>query len=282
MHVGITLFVTDRTMPVGVLAREIEARGFTGLWVGEHTHIPANRDTEWPLEDGEPLPDPYTRMYDPFVALAAAAATTEELTLATGICLVNQHHPLTLAKAVASLDHVSGGRVLFGVGSGWNVEEMRHHGVDPARRGRRMAEHVAAVTELWTQDEAAFDGEWVRFGPSWSWPKPVQHPHPPVLVGGGKAVLPHVVAWADGWMPIEGPMPVLRLLERLHRLAAEAGRDPGELAVYVSYATPSIESLDSYREAGVDGVILKVDPGSADEVLPQLDALAPLAARFAG
>lgn len=283
MDVGITTFVTDRGMPPTELAAEVEARGFAALWVGEHTHIPVDRATQWPLgDDGEPLPDDYTRMYDPFVALAAAAAVTTRLRLGTSVCLVNQHHPLTLAKAVASLDQLSGGRLAFGVGSGWNVEEMGHHGVDPGRRTARLREHVAALRALWTSDEASYDGEWVRFGPSWSWPKPVQRPHPPVIVGGGKTVLADVVAWADGWMPLEGAMPIDRLIDRLHRLADDAGRPRSSIRIDVSYATPTTEALDGYQVMGVDGTILELETGSRDETLRRLDALASLAASHGG
>lgn len=278
MDVGITTFVTDVGMSPVELAREIEDRGFDGLWVGEHTHIPVDRETPWPLgDDGQVLPDDYARMFDPFVALSAAACATTTLRLGTSVCLVNQHHPLTLAKTVASLDQLSGGRLTFGVGSGWNVEEMAHHGVDPTRRTARLRENVAALRSLWTQEEAAVDGEWVRFGPSWSWPKPVQRPHPPIVVGGGKTVLAEVVDWADGWMPIEGPMPIDALLGRLHRLADEAGRPRSSIDVQVTYATPTPATIEAYRTSGVDGVILKLDSTDRDGALRQLDVLAPLA-----
>ena len=174
MHIGAMVFPTDLSIRPDRLARELEARGYESLWVAEHTHIPAGRRTPYPA--GGELPEEYRRLLDPYVALTAAAMVTERLRLGTGIALVAQHDPIVLAKAVASLDLISGGRVLFGIGVGWNEDEMEHHGVDPTQRRAVAREHVLAMRELWTQDEASFEGEYVRFSPSWSWPKPVTTP----------------------------------------------------------------------------------------------------------
>ncbi len=198
------MFPTDYTIGPVQLATEAERRGFASLWFPEHTHIPVGRRTPWP--GGGDLPQEYSHTLDPFVALGAAAAVTERLHLGTGICLVAQHDPIVLAKEVATLDLISGGRFLFGIGVGWNEDEMEHHGVDPSRRRAVVREKVLAMKALWTQDEASFDGEFVKFEPSWSWPKPVQQPHPPILMGGagGPVTYRHIIEYCDGWMPISG------------------------------------------------------------------------------
>ena len=225
MHIGALIFPTDLSIRPDRLAAELESRGFESLWVTEHTHIPTSRRTPWP--GGPVLPEEYRRTLDPYVALTAAAAVTERLRLGTGITLVAQHDPIALAKTVASLDLLSGGRVLLGIGVGWNEDEMEHHGVDPARRRAVAREHVLAMRELWTQEEASFDGEYVRFSPSWSWPKPVCDPHPPIIMGGagGPITFRHVVEYCDGWMPIHGRRNIADKLDDLRR-AADDGR-PG-------------------------------------------------------
>ena len=222
MHIGALLFPTDLSIRPDRLAIELEARGFESLWVTEHTHIPTSRRTPWP--GGSELPEEYRRTLDPFIALAVAGSVTERLRLATGITLVAQHDPIVQAKTIASLDHLTGGRVLLGIGVGWNVDEMEHHGVDPHRRRAIAREHVLAMRELWTQDAASFDGEYVKFSPSWSWPKPVRQPHPPIIMGGagGPVTFRHVVEYCDGWMPIHGRRGIA---ERVP--AAAAGRRPG-------------------------------------------------------
>ena len=177
------------------------------------------------MQDAE-LPEMYRRSYDPFVAMTAAAVVTERLIVATGICLVAQHDPIVLAKQVASLDHLSNGRLIFGIGYGWNEDEMRQHGVDPKKRRSIGRDKVNVMRTLWADEVSEYEGEFASLGPSWQFPKPVQKPYPPVLVGGGKAVISDVATWADGWMPIEGPMPVLKLLERVRQATTEAGRDP--------------------------------------------------------
>jgi probable F420-dependent oxidoreductase len=204
MDLGVTIFQTDQTMPVTDLARAVEDRGFESLWVAEHTHIPSSRATPYP--QGGELPEEYRRTLDPFVALAAAAAVTERIKVGTAICLVAQHDTIDLAKSVASVDHLSNGRFLFGVGYGWNVEEMQDHGVDPKQRRALVREQLLAARELWTKDEASFDGEHVHISPSWMWPKPVQRPHPPILFGGvaGPKLFHQIVELGAGWIPIGG------------------------------------------------------------------------------
>lgn len=272
MRVGISCFVTDRSVSVTDLAREAEVRGFTELWLPEHTHIPTGRDTEWPMQEGAELPEMYKRSLDPFVALTAAAMATTTITLGTGICLVAQHDPIVLAKTVATLDHLCRGRLVFGVGFGWNEDEMRHHGVDPDRRRTIGREKTLAMKQLWTNDEASFDGRYVRFADSWQWPKPVQRPHPPIWVGGGKATMKHAVEWGDGWMPIEGVMPVARMARTIRSMVAEGGRADDPFTVYVAGVAPDAERLDEYAGAGVDGVAFSVTwDADLDTVKRELD-----------
>ena len=206
MRLGITIHLTDRSIGVRDLAVAVEERGFHSLYVPEHTHIPVGRSTP-PPTGGDVLDEDYARSPDPWVSLAAAAAVTDRIALGSGVALVAQHHPISLAKVVASVDALSAGRVVLGVGFGWNREEMAHHGVQYATRRERAAEHVAAMRALWLDDEAEFHGDFVDFGPSWSWPVPARPGGPPVLVGGGAGprLFAHIAAWADGWMPIGGP-----------------------------------------------------------------------------
>ena len=224
MKLGIAMFTTDYSVDPVTLARLVEERGFESLFFPEHTHIPVSRKTPYPA--GGELPREYSHIYDPFVALAAAATATERIKLATGICLVIERDPIVTAKEVASLDMVSGGRFLFGVGAGWNLEEMENHGTNPKRRFSIMRERIEAMKAIWTQDEAEYHGEHVDFDPIWSWPKPVQKPHPPILVGGnGEKVLERVVAYGDEWMP-NPQRGVRERIAELQRLAEEAGRGP--------------------------------------------------------
>lgn len=258
MRCGISCFLTDRSVAVADLAREAEQRGFTELWVPEHTHIPTGRETDWPMQEGQELPEMYKRSLDPFVALTVAAMVTDTILLGTSICLVGQHDPIVLAKTISTLDHVAEGRIILGVGFGWNEDEMRHHGVDPDKRRTIGREKTLAMKQLWTEEEASFRGDYVEFAPSWQWPKPLQQPHPPVWVGGGKSTMRHAVEWGDGWMPIEGVMPVAKLVRRLDQMAEDAGRDPDELTVYLSGVPDDPAAIDEYREAGLDGLSLGV------------------------
>jgi probable F420-dependent oxidoreductase len=267
------IFPTDRGIAPAELGRAAEAAGFEALLFAEHTHIPASRDT--PNPRGGELPEKYWRTHDPFVALATVAEATETLRIGTGICLVVERDPIITAKAVASLDRLSGGRFEFGVGAGWNREEMRNHGTDPRRRFSIMRERVLAMKEIWTQDEAQFHGEHVDFDPIWSWPKPLQQPHPPVLVGGiGEKVLDRVLEYGDEWMPNRAEPH--ELAPRIAELRERAGRH-----VPVTYyaAPPEDAFLEGLAAAGVDRVLLDLPAEGADVVLPQVERYAELAAR---
>ena len=279
--VGVVIFPTDQSIGPAELAREAEARGFESLWFPEHTHIPTSRRTPFP--GGTDLPEHYRRTLDPFVALGVAAAVTTTLKVATGICLVAQRDPIVLAKEVASLDFVSGGRLLLGIGVGWNADEMEDHGVDPAHRRDVVREKVLAMRGLWTQEEAAYEGDYVRFSPSWSWPKPVQQPYPPIIMGGagGPVTFRHVAEYCDGWMPIHGRKDVLPKLPQLREAAEAAGRDPSTVTLGVFGAPPEPEVLDDYVANGFTRLVLWLPQGAAGEVLPVLDRYAPVVERFA-
>jgi len=281
MRVGALIFPTDLSIGPVRLARELEGRGFESFWVTEHTHIPTSRRTPWP--GGEPIPEEYKRTLDPFVALTAAAAVTERLLLGTGVCLVAQHHPITLAKTVASLDLVSGGRFLFGIGVGWNVDEMEHHGVDPSTRRSLVREDVLAMKALWTSESAGFDGRHVRFSPSWSWPKPARSPHPPVIMGGagGPVTFRHIVEYCDGWMPIHGRRDVLPKVGELRAAAEASGRDPATIELGVFGCPPKLDVIESYRAAGFTRCVLGLPPAPAEVVLPILDSHAKVVAEAA-
>ena len=266
-------FPTDYSIPPAELGRAAEDAGFEALLFAEHTHIPVSRAT--PNPRGGELPDKYWHTHDPFVALATVAAATERLRIGTGICLVVERDPITTAKTVASLDYLSGGRFEFGVGGGWNREEMRNHGTDPTRRFSIMRERVLAMKEIWTRDEPEYHGEHVDFGPIWSWPKPVQEPHPPVLMGGlGEKVLDRVLEYGDEWMPNRAEPE--ELAPRIAELRERAGRH-----VPVSYyaAPPEDAFVERLAEAGVDRALLDVPSEGADTVLPLLERYAELAAR---
>jgi probable F420-dependent oxidoreductase len=272
MDFGIYMFPTDYAIRVDELAVEAEQRGFESLWVPEHTHIPASRKTPFP--GGGELPKEYSHTLDPFVGLAAAAARTETIKLCTGILLLAQRDPIITAKEVASLDLLSNGRFILGLGGGWNVEEMNHHGTEYDTRFKKLEERLAAMKEIWTREEAEFHGEHVDFEPIWSWPKPVQQPHPPIMLGGATGYTrQRVVDFCDGWMPIGFSVgAVIQGIEDLHRRADEAQRDHSTLNVSVFGARPEREVLDAYENGGVDRAILMVKPESRDGVLRRLDS----------
>lgn len=272
MRFGITMFPTDLSIGPVQLGREAEARGLDSLWFPEHTHIPTSRRT--PAPAGEPLAEEYKRSLDPFVAMAAVVGATERLRVGTGIALVAQRDPIVMAKEVASLDLVSGGRLDLGIGFGWNVEEMADHGVPFKERRAVVREKVLAMKALWTQDEAGFSGEHVHFEPSWSWPKPVQKPHPPLLIGGGGGpkLFEAIADYADGWIPIGGAG-LREALPALHRAMEDAGRDPAELSIVPFGSLPDPGKIDYYRSLGVTEIVFRVPPVPADEALPVLDQI---------
>ena len=273
MKFGITMFPTDLSIGPIELARACEERGFVSLYVPEHTHIPASRTT--PAPAGEPLGEEYYRSLDPFVALTAAAAVTERLRVGTGIALVAQRDPIVTAKSVASLDLVSNGRFVFGIGFGWNVEELVDHGVAFADRRAVVKERVEAMKALWTEEQAAYSGQHVDFPATFSWPKPVQRPHPPVLLGGGGGpkLFEAIADYADGWMPIGGAG-VRQALPQLHAAMEAAGRDPAELTIIPFGVMADAGKIDYYAEIGFDEVVFRVPPAPADVVLPIMDRLA--------
>lgn len=272
------IFATDYAIRPDVLARELEQRGFESLWLPEHTHIPANRRTPYPA--GGDLPKEYWHTHDPFVALTAAAMVTTKLRVATGICLIIERDPITTAKEVASLDMLSGGRFIFGIGGGWNAEEMENHGTEYKTRWRLLRERVLAMKEIWTKDEAEFHGEFVNFDKIWSYPKPAQNPHPPILMGGdGPTTFDRVIEFGDGWMPIGYRMPnVAEKIAALHLRAEAAGRDPKSIPVTIFGANPEPGALDSLQSAGVERAIFMLPSADRDTVLPLLDKYAGLIA----
>ena len=271
MLIGVSMFATDYAIRIDDLAREAEARGFESLWVPEHTHIPSSRRTPWP--GGAELPKEYSHTYDPFVALMLAAAVTNTIKIGTGICLVIERDTITMAKEIASLDRLSGGRFLFGIGGGWNAEEMEHHGTVFKTRFRKMVEQVQALKTIWTQDEAEFHGDFVNFDALWSWPKPLQQPHPPIFLGGETSyTLQRVVDHCDGWLPrSRRPELILQGIGELRERAAKAGRDMKTISITASGAPGDAKLVDSYREAGCDRCIFSLPSAERDTVLPLLD-----------
>jgi probable F420-dependent oxidoreductase len=276
MHIGLTMFPTEYAIQPHDLAREAEARGFESLWLPEHSHIPTSRKSPWP--GGGELPKPYYYSYDPFVSLAAAAALTKTIKLATGVCLVIQRDPIHTAKEVSTLDRLSSGRFLFGIGAGWNAEEMADHGTAFETRFKLMRERILAMKEIWTHEKAKFAGEFVKFDETFQWPKPVQKPHPPIIIGGG---FPHAakraIAYGDGWVPIGGRLDPLQVLPQFRKMAKDAGRDPAALSFSLFGVARDPELLKRYRGAGVDRVVLQLPSKPREEILPMLDESAAFA-----
>ena len=275
MKIGAVMFFTAQSMRPAPLAEALEARGFESLWVPEHTHIPSSRSSAYPAAGG--LVQAYYELMDPFLVLSSAAQATRSLKVGTGIALVIQRDPIVTAKLVSTIDQLSAGRFLFGVGNGWNQDEIENHGTAFKTRHKLARERIEAMKAIWTEDEPEYHGEFVDFGPSWSWPKPVQQPRVRTLVGGGAhaSVLTAVVASADGWIPIGGGG-LSEALPRLHALAEKAGRDPAELDIVPFGTIADQAKLEHYCRLGVDEVVLRVRAGTEDDVLAQLDALAPL------
>ena len=271
MDIGVCIFPTDKAIRMDELARELESRRFESLFVPEHTHIPTSRKS--PFAGGKPLPEEYKRTFDPFVCLMAAGAATKTLKLGTGICLIIERDTITTAKSVASLDAMTSGRFLFGIGGGWNREEMEHHGTDFTSRFKRLEEQVKAMKELWTKDEAEFHGTYVNFDKSWSWPKPITKPHPPVLLGGeSKYTMNRVVDFCDGWFPRgRDAAGLLTAWKELKEIAARKGRDMKTISVSIFAAPPDQAKLDDFRTAGATRSLLLLPPEGRDVVLPLLD-----------
>jgi probable F420-dependent oxidoreductase len=273
MKFGVTIFPTEYTISVPELARATEDLGFESLWVPEHTHIPAERRSPWP--GGAELPREYSHALDPFLALTAAASVTTNLKLGTGVCLLIERDPITTAKEVATLDYLSQGRFLFGIGGGWNLEEMQNHGTNPEQRWKLLRERALAMKQIWTQDEATFNGELVNFLKVWQWPKPVQKPHPPVVIGGnGPHTLKRVIDYGDEWMPIvgRGSRGVEDGMLELQRMAEEARRGP--IPVSVWGVRPEPEAIDHWLSQGVDRIVFGLPAAGRDQVLPRLERYA--------
>jgi probable F420-dependent oxidoreductase len=279
MEFGVTMFSADFALGVVDLGRAVEEHGLESLFLPEHTHIPVSRETPW--SGGGDLPREYAHTLDPFVALSAIAAVTARIKLGTGICLVIQRDPILLAKEVASLDHLSGGRFLFGVGAGWLREEIANHGTDPRQRWGIFDERMQAMQAIWSSDEATFHGRYVSFDPIWSWPKPVQRPRPPVLLGGDyTAAIQRVIRLADEWMPHpdRGDRPLKERIAAFWQASEAAGRGRLPVTVYGSRVEPRL--VEEYQAAGVSRCVFRLPAAAADEVLPALARAAAVAREF--
>ena len=276
MLIGAAIFATDYAIRPDELARDLEQRGYESLWLPEHTHIPASRRSPYP--GGGDLPKEYWHTHDPFLALTAAAMATKKLRVATGICLIIQRDPIITAKEVASLDVLSGGRFIFGIGGGWNAEEMENHGTNFKKRWRVLRERVLAMKEIWTKEEAEFHGEFVNFDKIWSYPKPVQKPHPPILMGGdGPTTFNRVIEFSNGWLPLGyRKIDITQKIRDLRRQAEAAGRDPKSVSITVFGANPQPATLDELRKAGVERAVFMLPADQRDTVLPLLDKYASL------
>ena len=280
MRLGITAFLTDLTMAPADLARAVEERGFHSFYLPEHTHLPVRADTPPALVEGVHAED-YRRSLDPFVGLSTAASVTERILLGTGVVLAAQHDTIVLAKQIATLDHLSGGRVVFGMGFGWNREEAADHGVEFATRRDVAREHVLCMQALWSEDQAEYHGEHVQLDPCWSWPKPVQQPRVTTLIGGGAhpSVFAAIAEYADGWLPIGGAG-LTDAIPRLRRAVEDADRDPEGVSVVPFGTVPTDQKLDHYRRLGIEEVVLRVPSGKGDEMLAVLDRHAAYLQRF--
>jgi probable F420-dependent oxidoreductase len=274
MHIGVTAALTDRAMTPGALAVAAEERGYHSFYLPEHTHLPVGSEPP-SLVEGVHLDD-YRRILDPFTALATAASLTDRILLGTGIALVAQHDPIVLAKQIATVDHLSGGRFVLGMGFGWNAQEAADHGVDFGKRRAVARENVLCMQALWAHDEASFDGRWTRLPPSYSWPKPVQRPRVRTLIGGGAGprLFAAIAEYADGWMPIGGAG-LADSLPDLHRAWEAAGRDAATLHVVPFGTVPTEGKLERYRALGVTEVVLRIPSVDPDGMLRVLDDYVP-------
>ena len=280
MKFGVAMFMTDYSISPTELARAVEERGLESLWAPEHSHIPLPRVSPWP--GGGELPKQYYDVMDPFVVLAAAAAVTDRIKLGTGVCLVIQRDPIQVAKEVASLDQISNGRFLFGVGGGWNAEEMANHGTAFKSRFKLMRERIEAMKAIWTKKQPEYSGEMVNLSKMMTWPKPVQKPHPPVIVGGG---FPHAarraIQYGNGWIPLGGRMDLPALVDEFYKMAAEAGRSREELPLTSFGVSLEGGSIAKSAEVGIDRVVISLPSEAADKTLPVLDRIAEAAAKYA-
>jgi probable F420-dependent oxidoreductase len=277
LNFGISLFFTEYSMSPGDLAQELEARGFESVWSGEHSHIPAAMKTPFPGDGG--IKQHYIDVMDPFVTLTAAAMATKTLKIGTGVCLIAQRDPIQTAKLVASIDQVSQGRFLFGVGDGWNQEEVENHGTAFATRHKRARETVEAMQAIWTQSPAEYHGELIDFDPLQAWPKPVQKPHPPVLVGGAFPYSARrAIRYGDGWVPGSSKQyrDIVALIPRFRQMEAEAGREPMPITAW--YPPRDLALLQRYHELGVERAVFTVPSATAEVVLPALDEIGALMA----
>ena len=273
MKFGASMFFTDYSMGPAELAVALEERGFDIVWAPEHSHIPTSRKSSFIL--GSELPKRYYDVMDPFVTLTAAAMATRTLKVGTGVCLVAQRDPIQTAKLVASIDQVSGGRFVFGVGNGWNEDEMENHGTAFATRHKRARENIEAMKEIWTRSEAEYHGEFVNFDPMMAWPKPVQKPYPPILVGGAFPYSARrAIRYGDGWMPQvteRSPTPLIELIPKFRQMCAEANRDPDKMDISIGGQSPDADLAKRYRDAGVNRLSTSLPSEKAGTILPILD-----------
>ena len=273
MKFGASMFFTDYSMGPAELAVALEERGFDIVWAPEHSHIPTSRKSSFIL--GSELPKRYYDVMDPFVTLTAAAMATRTLKVGTGVCLVAQRDPIQTAKLVASIDQVSGGRFVFGVGNGWNEDEMENHGTAFATRHKRARENIEAMKEIWTRSKAEYHGEFVNFDPMMAWPKPVQKPYPSILVGGAFPYSARrAIRYGDGWMPQvteRSPTPLIELIPKFRQMCAEADRDPDKMDISIGGQSPDADLAKRYRDAGVNRVSTSLPSEKAGTILPILD-----------
>ena len=272
MKFGASMFFTDYSMTPAALGRALEERGFESVWAPEHSHIPVSRRTPFPA--GGELPKRYYDAMDPFVTLTAAAAATTTLKIGTGVCLLNQRDPIQTAKQVASLDRISDGRFLFGIGIGWNADEMENHGTVFATRAKLVRERVEAMKEIWTKSKAEYHGEFVNFDPIMTWPKPVQKPYPPVIMGGAfPQAARRALRYGDGWIPIagRGGFDLPGLLKRFKALADEVGRDPAEVPLSFFGGVDDVDLLQRNRDLGIARTVVSLESDTAEKILPVLD-----------
>ena len=284
MHIGAVMFFTSNSMQPAALGRELEQRGFESLWVPEHTHIPSSRKTQYPA--GGPLIRPYYDIYDPFLALNTAAAVTTNLKIGTGIALLTQRDPIVTAKVVSSIDQLSNGRFLFGVGNGWNQDEIENHGTVFKSRHKLARERLEAMKAIWTSDEPEYHGEFVNFDKMAQWPKPVQKPYPPIIVGGAfPYAARRAIAYGDGWIPRADRLEkagVGVLIDQFRQMAVEAGRDPASLPITIFRTPDNVQQLRFCQEIGIDRIVFSLPAEKEDKIMPILDRWSALKKELGG